>query len=129
MKIVKNIYVLIFPICMYTNCQKAYKTTDASAISDAQKRLEDIRQKYHLKSTKVTLNYAGIEEKVRSGDTATMYAEFERFLQVSQKEEAASAERDRFYNEVVKPAVEKAQTKEEYIELAKKYPNYVLMPD
>jgi hypothetical protein len=123
------IFLLFFLSIICIQCKDDNKKIDAAALGNAQNRMEQLKEKYNLKNTDITLNYEGIEDKVRSGDTSVMYKEFEEFLQKIQKEETESAARAKFYEEVVKPAVDRAKTKEEFIEVAKKYPDYVQMPE
>ena len=70
-----------------------------------------------------TLEKEGAEEVRKKIDL--MMPRIKREQERAQKDE----EREKFFREIVKPELDKAKTKEQYIEVAKKYPDFVEMPD
>jgi malonyl CoA-acyl carrier protein transacylase len=107
------------------SCQRERSAAEIEAAKDQIiKDMELIRDKYGLTPSEVIIDEKRLEEFAITGKKADV-EELEKVFKQMQEQKKKSEGRQRFYEEVVRPEVQKAKTKAEWIQVAKKYPEYV----
>ena len=126
----KTAILLFFLFSFHIQC-KQEKTVSVQEIQQAKARIESICLQHGVPIEELGLKEEEIYDLLSAGEQID-YEKIDAYIQKTKRtldEIEKSKEREKYFWTVVKPEVSKARTKEEYIQVAKKYPQYVQMPE
>jgi uncharacterized tellurite resistance protein B-like protein len=128
--ITETAILLFFLFSFHIHC-KQEKTVGAHEIQQAKARIESICLQHGVPIEELGLKEEKIYDLLSAGEQID-YEKIDAYIQKTKRaldEIEKSKEREQYFWTVVKPEISKTRTKEEYIQVAKKYPQYVQMPD